>query len=157
MNPELRLRLLKALVNVPLRVADRVLPEPPKASFPQTQILLRVYSQLAKAYRLECTQGTFGAKPDGNFQRLLRVSLKVLSRIREDDRYYRAWLGLTLLLARSELAGLDPRPRFLKRMIKEQWLMDIDFLPDAYVSGCSDEFEEMAMCDYLGNLARIER
>lgn len=63
----------------------------------------------------------------------------------------------TLLLVRSELAGLDPRPRILKRMIKEQWLMDIDFLPDAYVAGFRDEFVEMAMCDYLGNLARMDR
>ena len=157
MNRDLRLRFLKALANVPFRLADRLLPEAPAPRFPQTQILLRVYSQLAKVYKLECYQGTFGIKPDGNFERLLRVSLKILAGISENDRYYRAWLGLTLLLVRSELAGLDPRPRILKRLIKEQWLMDIDFLPDAYVTGFRDELMEMALCDYLGNLARMER
>ena len=157
MNRELRLRFLKALANVPLRLADRLLPEAPTPRFPQTQILQRVYSQLAKAYRLECCQGTFGIKPDGNFERLLRVSLKILAEISENDRYYRAWLGLTILLVESDLAAMDRTPSTLRRLIKEQWLLNLDFLPDEDFLEYPGEFVEVALCDYLGNLARMER
>ena len=156
MNRELRLRFLKALVNVPLRLADRLLPEAPAPRFPQTQILQRVYSQLAKVYKLECYQGTFGIKPDGNFERLLRVSLKILAGISENDRYYRAWLGLTILLVESDLSAMDRTPSTLRRLIREQWLLDFDFLPDEDFLECPGEFVEVALCDYLGNLARME-
>ena len=157
MNRDLRLRFLKALVNVPLLLADRLLPMAPTPRFPQTQILQRVYSQLAKVYRLECCQGTFGIKPDGNFERLLRVSLKILAGISENDRYYRAWLGLAILLVESDLSAVDRTPSTLRRLIREQWLLDLDFLPDSCMREFEAEFVEVALCDYLCNLARMER
>jgi hypothetical protein len=157
MNRDLRLRLLKLLVNVPLRVVDLLLPEPPEeARFPQTQMVLSTYRKMLKTYRIECLQGTFGSSPDGNFERFLRVAVKVLARVSEDDRYYRAWVGLAFLLARSELEGLNFGPAQLKALCRTQWLFDVDFLPESYVVANRAEFVEMALCDYLGNLTRMD-
>ena len=158
MNPDLRLRFLKLLVNVPLRLADRILPEvdEEKAEFPQTRMLLRASRMMLKAYKLECSQGVFGSKPDGNFERLLRVSRKLLARISEDDRYYRAWLGLAFLLAQEEVDSFNEHVGEIKRLIKCQWLTDLDFLPDNAIISHRREFLETALCDYLCNLARMD-
>jgi hypothetical protein len=56
-------------------------------------------------YRLDCVQGVFGVKPDGNFMRLFRVSSKILLNVSERDRYYRAWLGLAYVLAMQEYSN----------------------------------------------------
>ena len=155
MNRELRLRFLKMLINVPLRLLDRVLLDVAEAEFPQTQTLLRTYAKMLKAYRLECAQDTFGPKPDGNFERLLRVSMKLLGRVAEDDRYYRAWLGLAFLLAHEEIENLNLSAEQLLELIHKQWLADVRFLPASYVEACKAEFVEWALCDYLVNLARM--
>jgi hypothetical protein len=156
MNRELRLRFLKLLVNVPLRLLDRFLPDVSEAEFPQTQMLLRAYAKMLKTYRLECMQGTFGVKPDGNFERVLRVSIKLLGRVAEDDRYYRAWLGLAFLLAYEEVKCLDLSAEQLLELIRKQWLTDLRFLSPVHVEAYKDEFVEWALCDYLGNLARMD-
>jgi len=158
MNRELRLRMLKLLVNLPLRLADRMLPEvdESKAEFPQTRMLLRALGRMLKVYRLECNQGVFGGKSDGNFERLLRVSRKLLARISEDDRYYRAWLGLAFLLAQEEVDSFNEYVNEIKQLIKAQWLTDLDFLPDDAIILHRREFLETALCDYLCNLARME-
>ena len=156
MNRDLRIILLKQLVNVPLGVVDKLLPFPENPEFPQTRMLLQIYAKMMKAYGLDCMQGTFGARPDGNFERFLRVAVKILSRISEDDRYYRAWVGLAVLLAEVEYAAFDRDPQKLKRLIKMQWLLDLDSIPDEHVTEFVDDFVEMALCDYLGNLARME-
>ena len=57
---------------------DRFLSFPKKPKYPQTKMLLHTYKQMMKVYRLDCVQGVFGVKPDGNFERLLRVSSKIL-------------------------------------------------------------------------------
>jgi hypothetical protein len=62
----------------------------------------RIYRQMIKVYRLDCVQGVFGSKPDGNFERLLRVSSKILLNVSERDRYYRTWLGLAYVLAMEQ-------------------------------------------------------
>jgi hypothetical protein len=155
-NRELKLHFLKLLVNVPLRLLDRFIPEPDVPRFPQTTMLQNVYRCMVQAYRLDCLQGTFGSRPDGNFERLLRVSWKTLARLSEDDRYYRAWLGLAFLLAREELSGWKPSPAELVAWIRLQWLMDLSFLPERHVETCRALFTEVALCDYLGNLARVE-
>ena len=156
MNRNLRLVLLKLLVNVPLRLADRILPEAPKACFPQTEMLEAVLDRLDKVYRLEVKQGIFTEKngrPDGNFSRFLRVSRKIISRISESDRYYRAWLGLGFLLAYKEVSKLDLTIQQLLDLCKKQWLFDVYFLPRHYVEANRQEFVEMAFTDYLSNLA----
>jgi hypothetical protein len=156
MNRELRLRFMKLLINVPLRLLDRLLPDVTKAEFPQTQMLLRAYAKMMKAYRLDCVQGTFGPEPDGNFERVLRVSIKLLGRVAEDDRYYRAWLGLAFLLAHEEIENLNLSAKQLLELIHKQWLTDVRFLPASYVEAYEAEFAEWAICDYLGNLTRIK-
>ena len=162
MNRNLRLILLKQLVNIPLRLSDHLLPEPESSKFPQTQMLHQIYQRMFKVYRLDCLQLTFSKgrdpanPPDGNFERLLKVSFKILSRISEDDPYYRKWVGLFLLLAAQEWESRPKDPRRLKRLIKEQWHMDIDCLSDDLILSNVDDFAEDALCDYLGNLARME-
>ena len=98
MNANLRLHFLKQLLNFPMRILDRFLPER-TATFPQTQILEVMYKRMFQAYRLEVSQGVFKEigkfEGDGNFLRMLNVSRKLLLAISEDDRYYREWIGLT--------------------------------------------------------------
>ena len=156
MNRDLRMILLKRLVNFPLQLVDLLVPEPPAGKFPQTQMMQRIYDRMFKVYRLDCIQGTFGKQPDGNFERLLRVSRRILVRLSEDDPYYRKWVGLAMLLASDEWAGREKDPRRLKRLIKEQWHLDIDCLPDELIASHVDDFAEDALCDFLGNLARKE-
>ena len=156
MHRDLRLILLKQLVNYPLRLLDLLLPEPKTGEFPQTRMLQQVYARMFKVYRLDCIQGTFGKVPDGNFERLLRVSRKILIRLSNDDPYYRKWVGLGMLLCSEQWAAREKDPQRLKALIKEMWHMDIDCLPDELVSEFSNDFAEAALCDFLGNLARME-
>jgi hypothetical protein len=156
MHRDLRLILLKRFVNVPLRIVDKLLPFPESLEFPQTQMLGRMNARMLKVYRLDCFQGTFGKEPDGNFARLLRVGFKVLARISEDDPYYRKWVGLSMLLAADEWANREKDPQRLKQLIRDQWHMNIDFLSDELIVANVDDFAEDALCDFLGNLARLE-
>ncbi len=151
MNRELRLRFLKLLVNVPLRIVDKLIPQPQHIAFPQTQLLLRTYKRMLKVYQRDCKQGYFDAKPDGNFERLLRVSWKILSRLSEDDRYYRAWLGLAFVLAHDEIMHSGYSAKELKSLIRYQWGLDIEFLPDAYVNANREEFLEFVLTNCLSN------
>jgi hypothetical protein len=155
LDRELRLWFLKLLVNWPVRFLDRFLRVPAKAEFPQSQMLLNTYEKMMKTYRLDCMQGVFGAVPDRNFERLLRVSAKVLVGISESDRYYRAWLGLAFVLAREEylvqLARSEPADLIFE--IKRQWLSDLSFLSEKQIAFDFTGFYEYAICNYLGNLA----
>jgi hypothetical protein len=155
LDRELRLWFLKLLVNLPVRLLDRFLRFPAKTEFPQSKMLLDVYGQMMKTYRLDCIQGVFGVKPDQNFERLLRVSAKVLVNIGESDRYYRAWLGLAFVLAREEylvqLARSEPKDLVFE--IKRQWLSDLSFLNEKQIAFDFTGFYEYAICNYLGNLA----
>jgi hypothetical protein len=156
MHRDLRLILLKRLVNIPLRIVDRLLLEPKAAKYPQTKMLNGMYARMLKVYCLDCFQGTFGAKPDGNFHRLLKVGWKVLARICEDDPYYRKWVGLAVLLCSDEFAKMDKDPEVLKRQVKEMWHMNIDSLSDGFAAEFADDLAELVLCDYLCNLARVE-
>jgi hypothetical protein len=158
LNHEFQLWLTKLLINVPVRVADRFLSFPKKVVFPQTRMMLEIYRTLEKVYALECKGGIFG-KPDGNFQRLIHVAAKLLSKISEDDRYYRACIGLLFLLASEQLSKMDKSPAALKRLISTQWLPmgdpdGLDFLSDSFVEKNTLMFTEIALCEHLGNLAR---
>jgi len=160
MHRNLRLAFLKLLFNVPMRLLDRLLPEPPEPTFPQTEMLGHVYETMMKVYKLEVIQGRFskydGENPDGNFERFLRVSHKVASRICEEDRYYRQWVGFAFTLAAKELEGMDKSPENLKKQIRQQWMLDLDFLPFYVFNLNREEFAETALCYCLGNLARME-
>ena len=156
MNREFKLWFLKLLVNLPVRFFDRFLKFPSATEFPQSRMLLNVYGMMMKTYRLDCIQGVFGVVPDGNFERLLRVSAKVLSSLSESDRYYRAWLGLAFVLAREEyLAQLaKSSPEDLVFEIRRQWLSDLSFLSEKQINSDLEGFYEYAICNYLSNLAR---
>jgi hypothetical protein len=155
LDREFRLRFLKLLVNLPVRLLDRFLRFPAKTEFPQSQMLLNTYEKMMKTYQLDCMQGVFGVKPDRNFERLLRVSAKVLVGISESDRYYRAWLGLAFVLAREEylvqLARSEPADLVFE--IKRQWLSDLSFLSEKQIAFDFTGFYEYAICNYLSNLA----
>jgi len=154
LNHEFKLWLLKLIVNVPMRVLDRFLCFP-KPVYPQSKMLLHTYEQMMKVYRLDCIQGVFGSKPDGNFERMLRVSSKILLNISERDRYYRAWLGLAYILAMEEYFDQleEAEPKDLVFEIKRQWLSDLSFLPNRVVESDLEGFLEYALCNYLVNLA----
>ena len=155
MNREFKLWFLKLVVNVPMRLLDRFLCFP-KPMYPQSKMLLHTYEQMVKVYRLDCMQGVFGTEPDGNFERLLRVSSKILVNISEKDRYYRAWLGLAYVLAMEQYFDQleTTEPKNLVFEIKRQWLSDLSFLPNSVVESDLEGFLEYALCNYLGNLAR---
>jgi hypothetical protein len=149
MNPELRMKLLKTAVNVPLRVLSRVVscPEP---HFPQTQLLARVNARLMLVYRLECKQGIFDL-PDGNFERLLRVTHALLARLAEDDRYYRQWLGLFMILCAEEYQRFasEISPAEIKRLCQEQWEIAPNMLSDNLLAEFREEFARDVLCYYL--------
>ena len=138
-----------------MRVLDRFLYFPKKPKYPQTKMLMRTYTQMTKVYRLDCVQGVFGVKPDGNFERLLRTSAKMFCNLSESDRYYRAWLGLAYVLAMEEyfdqLEAADPKELVFE--IKCHWLNDLSFLSDRLVESDLEDFLEYALFNYLGNLA----
>ena len=153
MNHEWKLRLFKAILNVPFRLLDRLLTFPgPK--YPQTKMLQRTYRIMRGTYRLEVAKDVFDV-PDGNFERFLSVSAKLLANVAERDRYYRAWLGLSYLLAEAELARLDLQPEELVREIKRQWMDDLSFLPREHFEAHQRDFTEVALASNLVNLARM--
>ena len=151
------MHLLKQIVNLPMRALDKVLQFPDGLEYPQSQMLRSVYTRMIQAYRLDRLNGTFGCKPDGNFERFLRVQAKILMNLSEMDRYYRAWLGLAFLLAQDELNSMDSSPKALKAEIKRQWLLDLDFLDNRLLAGSlKEDFVEIALSDTLGNVARMK-
>lgn len=159
MNRELKLIFLKRLINVPIRILDKFLKFPPNVEssgeLPQTRITYQIYLAMRHAYRVDCAQGTFGRKPDGNFERFLRVSAKLLTNISDADGYYRMWVGFALLLAERELRKIDTSPAALKFEIGRQWMSDLTNIPDKQVAACMEDFREWALCDYLVNLAPV--
>ena len=159
MNSNLRLHFLKQLLNFPMRILDRFLPER-TATFPQTQILEVMYKRMFQAYRLEVSQGVFKEigkfEGDGNFLRMLNVSRKLLLAISEDDRYYREWIGLLILLASEEyqswLAKVTPAE--IKFWCRAQWYVSPDCLSDEALSQVKDKIAPDVLAYYLHILSR---
>jgi hypothetical protein len=121
-------------------------------------MLLNTYATLKKVYGFEVDAGTFtgrNGRPDGNFERLISVAMKLTAQISERDRYYRAWIGLLLILSERQLQVMTCDPAVLKAWIHEQWDTNADVVPDDVVHRFARDFQEVALCDYLGNLARI--
>ena len=104
-------------------------------------------------YRLEVYKGVFDI-PDGNFERFLSVSTKLLAQISERDRYYRAWLGLALLLAEDEMKQLNLSPDEIIAETKAQWMDDLSFLPRTQFEIYQREFTEIVFSSNLMNLAK---
>ena len=157
-NSDVKLQLIKAAVGVPLRLLDKILSFPKEPHYPQSIMLLNAYAMLRKVYRLEVLEGTFteeNGKPDGNLERFLSVSMKILSQVSERDRYYRAWVGLFLVMAEKQVQVMTADPAELKRWIREQWDTPANVVPDPLMSRFARDFQEVSLCDYLGNLARM--
>ena len=154
MNRNFQLWFLKLLVNLPVRFLDRFLKFPPKAEYPQTKMLLNTYGQMMVVYRVDCLQGVFGAVPDRNLERLIRVGAKVLVGVSDSDRYYRAWVGLAYLLAKEEyLRNLQQAsPQSLLFDIKRQWLSDLSFLKENQIMYDLEGFYQYSITNYLSNL-----
>jgi hypothetical protein len=149
MNPELRMKLLKTAVNIPLRLLSKsaFCPQP---RFPQTLLLARVNARLMQVYYKECAQGVFDV-PDGNFERVLRTSQAFLTVMAEDDRYYRQWLGLFLILCAEEYQRFvrEISPTDIKRLCQEQWAISPNMLSDNLLAEFREEFARDVLCYYL--------
>jgi hypothetical protein len=158
MNTNLRLRLLKTFINIPLRILDHLIPRR-QPTFPQTQLVAVMYGRMFQAYRLEQAQGVFkengNFKGDGNFERLLSVSQKVLTLIGEDDRYYREWLGLFVLLAHEEYLNWQSTltPEQIKYWCNLQWQSSPDCLTDGFIESRKEEFAPNVLAYYLHTLS----
>jgi hypothetical protein len=142
------------LINVPVRLLDRFIPER-EATFPQTKIAAAMYDRMFQAYRIEQLQGTFkevgNFEGDGNFERLLRLSRKILFTVAEDDRYYREWIGLLILLAHDEyqawLAELTPEE--LVYWCRAQWYIAPDMLPREAIEELTPKLAPDVLTSYL--------
>jgi hypothetical protein len=156
---DLRLKFLKTLLNVPVWLLDHFLPER-EPTFPQTKILDSMYKRMFQAYRLEVAQGVFKEvgkfEGDGNFQRMLRVSQKLLTTIGDDDRYYREWIGLLIILAKEEydkwLKTLTPAE--IKYWCQAQWYVSPGCLSDKAVSEVKEQLAPDVLAYYLHILSR---
>ncbi len=167
MNPEWKLRMLKLAINVPFRIINRFLKFPEKPKYQQTRMILCIYDTLIKTYNIEVSQGIFamdvrrrrgpfrsdGGDADGNFERLLTVSAKMLAQLSERDKYYRAWLGLLFILAEKELNNIGLTDQELLQEISEQWKEDLTFLDERHVTTYRRDFDEILLTWYLGNVA----
>ena len=98
-----------------------------------------MFKRMFQAYHLEVSQGVFKEigkfEGDGNFLRMLNVSRKLLLAIGEDDRYYREWIGLLILLASQEYADWLRKvtPAEIKFWCRAQWYVSPDCLSDEAV------------------------
>ena len=159
MNSNLRLHLLKQMLNFPVRLLDRFLPER-TASFPQTLIMESMFKRMFQAYHLEVSQGVFKEigkfEGDGNFLRMLNVSRKLLLAISEDDRYYREWVGLLIILASEEYQSWlkTVTPQEIKFWCRAQWYVSPDCLSDEALSQVKDKIAPDVLAYYLHILSR---
>lgn len=142
-----------------MRVLDRFLPER-SATFPQTQIMEAMFKRMFQAYHLEVSQGVFKEvnkfEGDGNFVRLMRVSRKLLLAISEDDRYYREWVGLLIILASEEYQNWlkAVTPAEIKFWCHAQWYVSPDCLSDEALSQVKDQVAPDVLAYYLHILSR---
>ena len=130
-------------------------------------MVLQIYRVLQKTYEAEVSQGIFAmdvrarhgpihrdmGDADGNFERMLSVSAKMLAQISERDKYYRQWLGLLFILASYERNNINLTPEQMKTEISEQWKEDLTFLSDEHFINYKAVFDEVLLCWYLGNLS----
>jgi hypothetical protein len=161
---ELKLHFLKKLVNPCMMLLDRLLPET-EPHYPQTKMLEHMYTQFFHVFRLQVYEGMYDNVPyqtlnsleDRNFQHFLSASRKILLYIGENDRYYRAWIGLAFILAHAEhhraLAELT-REEFVKSH-SEQWEITFNAVPETHFQSNKSEFLDMTLSAYLSNLLRM--
>lgn len=139
-----------------------------KPSYPQTQMIEHVFQELNNAYETEVLAGRFDDVPyqtlvnlrDRNFQRLLQLSQKLLVYFSEDDRYYRQWLGLAMLLVRKEVSAFFEALSFeeFQALVFIQWQFDIrGAVPEEYFNAHKEDFLNIVLANFLMNLVKTEQ
>ena len=119
-----------------------------------------MFKRMFQAYHLEVSQGVFKEigkfEGDGNFLRMLNVSRKLLLAIGEDDRYYREWIGLLIILASEEYLSWLRKvtPAEIKFWCRAQWYVSPDCLSDEALSQVKDKLAPDVLAYYLHILAR---
>ena len=82
-----------------------------------------------------------------------------LKKIGEDDRYYREWIGLLILLASEEyqswLAKVTPAE--IKFWCRAQWYVSPDCLSDEALSQVKDKIAPDVLAYYLHILSRLPK
>jgi hypothetical protein len=157
------LALRKRIFNLGVRILNILIPES-SASYLQSRMIVNVSEKLNKAFRTEVYCGVFDGVPhqtlallkDRNFQRFLNLSSKLLLYFSENDRYYRSWLGLFMLLVSNEvdheLAKLSFKD-FLA-LVELQWETNMkEAVPREYFNEHKKEFLNMVLANYLTNIA----
>jgi hypothetical protein len=164
MDRELKMHLVKRFVNLAVRFLDLIIPHA-RVCTPQSRMINHVFDRLDKVFRCEVYSGAIDDVPgqrlsnlkDRNFQRLLMVSRKLLTYFSENDRYYRQWLGLGMLLVEDEVKTELSRLSFEDFIvIMEVWwemnLKGLSFLKARFEEDKST-FLNMALANYFMNLA----
>jgi hypothetical protein len=119
-----------------------------------------MFTRMFQAYHREVSQGVFKEigkfEGDGNFLRMLRVSRKLLLAIGEDDRYYREWVGLLIILASEEYQSWlkTVTPGEIKFWCRAQWYVSPDCLSDEALNQVKDKIAPDVLAYYLHILAR---
>jgi len=163
----LKLHLVKRFVNIAVRILNRAVPSM-KATYPQTKALAEIYSSMYKAFSVETYCGRFddvsfqkiASLKDKNFLHVLELSEKLLMYLAESDRYYRAWLGLSLLLAETQVkqatSSLDYEATL--QSIRGQWdyPLQTSFIPREHFDAHRREFLEIDYTFGLTDLARFK-
>jgi hypothetical protein len=87
---------------------------------------------------------------------MLRVSQKLLTAIGDDDRYYREWIGLLIILAKEEydkwLKTLTPAE--IKYWCQAQWYVSPSCLSDRAISDVKEQLAPDVLAYYLHILSR---
>jgi hypothetical protein len=147
-----------------MRVIDKLVPEP-KARYPQTKMIKHVFQELFNAYCLEVWGGRFDDVPhqtlkrleDRNFLTFLSATRKILLYVGENDRYYRAWIGLAFVTVKEEyeraLKSLS-RDEFI-REYSSQWELEFKSIPESHFQLHKSDFLDMMLTAHLSNLLRM--
>jgi hypothetical protein len=158
----LSLFLTKRFLNVTVHILTTLVPEA-QFTYPQTRIVNNVFAKLKGAYRTEVYAGRFDDVPyqsleklrDRNLQRFLEFSRKLLVYLSENDRYYRQWLGLALILGKEEIRKLEQDLTYEEfvDLMKKQWEMNLRqaVSPDIFEAH-KEDFVRQVLTDFLVNL-----
>ena len=161
-----KLHWRKNFLNFAVRALNGIIPEV-KPTYPQTQMIEHVFQKLNNAYEAEVRAGRFDDVPfqtvtnlkDRNFQQLLQLSQKLLLYFGEEDRYYRQWLGLAMLLVKKEVdTWLETLSlaEFLP-LVWDQWQFDMrGAVPEEYFNAHKEDFLNMVLANFLMNLVKPE-
>jgi hypothetical protein len=146
-----------------MRALDKFLPDV-EPYYPQTKMADHVYQQLFHIYVVEAYCGRFDdisyqtlkGLRDRNFQHFLSATRKILLYLGENDRYYRAWIGLGFIVGKREyekaLFELTQEEFFRSHL--EQWELNFSSIPESHFQIHKSEFLDMMLASHLPNLLR---